>query len=297
MNFSFTGPQFLGLYMFLAVAANGLYRYLLWRREARPVVSITFAQDPYRIAFLRGGADWAIRVAIFSLVDRGLLEESKGLVRRARNAMSASAHRPLEQAILHQATEWTALTLCAKQANVRAAADAYGPELEKLGLVAGVACLYGRKRLRQVFLWSLFSISTLRIANALVHGRQNFGFLIILTVVALVSLAVAGRNRLTRHGIATLERLRVLFARVQRNAVRLKPGGQTNDAVLLVAIFGFSDLPAAFQVRYMQFFQSPELAISGRGGSSSSNSGGGCGSVGCGGSGCGGGCGGGGCGG
>lgn len=300
MNFSFTGPQFLALYTFLAIAANGLLRYLLSRSEARPVAPIRFAQDPCRIAYLRAGSDEAIRVALFSLVDRGLLEESKGSVRRAKHCIAANAHRPLEQAILSRATDWTTFTGISStgQAKVRAAAEAYSEGLEDEGLIAGRVCEQARSRLRQTFIWPLLAIAVLRIVNAITQGRYNIGFLIILTIAALIFLQMAGRNRLTQHGAATLSRLEVLFTRLRRNANRLQPGGQTTDAVLLFAIFGFGALPAVFQAYYVHLFPAPAPALSSSGNSSSSNSGGGCsGGSSCAGSGCGGGCGGGGCGG
>jgi len=302
MNFSFTGPQFLAFYTFLAVAANGLLRYLLSRSEARPVASIRFAQDQYRIAYLRAGSDEAIRVAMFSLVDRGLLEESKGSVRCAKHCTAANTHRPLEQAILNRAADWTTFTGISSigQANVRAAVETYREELEEEELIAGSACEHARSKLRQTFIWPLLAISVLRIVNAITQGRYNIGFLIILTVAALLFLQMAGRKRLTQHGAATLARLEVLFTRLRRNADRLQPGGQTTDAVLLFAIFGFGALPAVFQAHYVHLFPAPAPTLSSSGNSSSSGSGGGCSgssSSSCGGSGCGGGCGGGGCGG
>lgn len=295
MNFSFTGPQFLALYTLLAVAANGLLRYMLSRSEARPVGSISFAQDPYRIAYLRAGSDEAIRVAMFSLVDRGLLEESKGSVRRAKHCTAENAHRPLEQAILNCAADWTTFIdiSSAGQVNVRAAVDTYREELEEQELIAGSACEHARSRLRQTFIWSMLAISVLRIANAIAHGRYNIGFLIMLTVAALIFLEMAGRERLTQHGAATLARLEVLFNRLRSDANRLQPGGQTTDAVLLFAVFGVGALPAVFLALYIHLFPAPARGLSSSGNSDSSNSGGGC----SGGSGCGGGCGGGGCGG
>ena len=73
--FAWSGPEFLGFYLVLSIVVVGACflrtRVLSGRRSAPPLTRLT--SDPYGIAVLRGGAEEAVRMAIFNLVDRGIL--------------------------------------------------------------------------------------------------------------------------------------------------------------------------------------------------------------------------------
>ncbi|MCX6119623.1 MAG: hypothetical protein NT027_18960 [Proteobacteria bacterium] len=63
----------------------------------RPKIDLT---DPYKIAIIRGGILEGIRIAIFSLVDRSLLEYKNGKIKTPENLSSTIATRPVERKIL-----------------------------------------------------------------------------------------------------------------------------------------------------------------------------------------------------
>lgn len=289
-----SGPVFLIVYAALAIAANaGLRGYLRWRESSRPMAFMQFAQDPYRVAYLRNGAGEAARLAVFSLVDRGLLAEDEGKVQRTHAEASTHARRPIEKAVLSCCDNPLAFDCIEHRAGIQVACEAYEDELDKLGLVAGPRTLAARFVPFVATLAMVVGVALARIKWALDHGHQNILILVAFTVIAGIGLAAARRQRETGLGIVALNRLTVLFAMLKRNAADLVPGGKTNQAVLTAAIFGMGILPAA-QFPYLRRLFPPSRSRGGNGdgGGGDSGSGGSDGASGCGGGGCGGGCGG-----
>jgi uncharacterized protein (TIGR04222 family) len=107
----------------------------------------------------------------------------------------------------------------------------------------------------------LTGVAALKILIALQRGRTNIFFLILLAVFfVLVALRVHNPLR-TRRGDALLADLRNLFSSLKARARMLRPGGETADAALLMAVFGLAALPtAAFP--YAKRFQPKSTALS-----------------------------------
>lgn len=297
-----SGPEFLALYAALAVGANLLFRGVLTLRERdRRGVSTRFAQDPYRLAVLGGAPRDAISTAIFSLLDRGLLVANQAQLQRAAALDAPAGLREIERAIWDAAGVAMPYGTLARNAEVAASAGRYEAELIEQGLVASDACLAARRTLFMGFAGALIGLAALRMAQALVAGHTNLGFLVVLACVSVVMLYQATQDRLTAQGRATLRHMRRVFKRLHDKRATLRPGRASSDATLVVALFGLGVLPAtAFAFRDVVFpralirSRSPDNSSSSDGGSSDSDSSdssssdsGGCGSGGCGG--CGGG--------
>lgn len=285
MNVS--GPVFLLLYLLLAFAANVWLRRHFRGNETTGVQrKLDFAQDPYQIAYLRAGADEAIKVAVVSLVDRGLLEESNGdLLARGEDA-GEFARRPIEKAILKCFSTARKPAHAAIDARVKAACLGYETELQKHRLLAGAETYRQRFTAFAAIAAAMIGISVWRIAYALAHGRSNIWFLVILTIICTIALYAAYRKRITGMGEAALERLKILFASLKRRAAEIRPGGENQDVALLAALYGLAILPEANFPFIERLYPKPVKGGSGGDGGSSSDGGGGC-SGGCGG-GCGG---------
>ena len=285
-----SGPVFLLIYLLLVIAVN------LWLRRdqrqnelARSMRFMEIAKDPYQLACLRAGCDEAVRLCVFSLIDRGLLEEESGAVQRTRADGEAIARRPLEKAILLSCRQWTKIDSIQRARGVVAAAKACQTALEKQELLAGTQTRSARLLPFLGAFGLLIGVAIGRILWAFAHGRHNVGFLIILAIFGGIALIIAWRRRRTALGDSALDRLSSLFANLKNRADNLVPGGQDQDAVLTAALFGFSLLPAE-QFPYLdRVFPTPKTSgdSSSGGDSGSSDSGGGCGG-GCGGGGCGG---------
>ena len=83
--FDLRGPEFLVFYIILALSVVGLVVLLRHAFESGQAPKIDLG-DPYLIAYLRGGAQEAKRVALVTLIDRGLLILEGTQIRRAETA-------------------------------------------------------------------------------------------------------------------------------------------------------------------------------------------------------------------
>ena len=109
--FDLPGPSFLLFYVITSAAALSLLQLLIRALESKPMPRLG-TPDPYEVAYLRGGADEAIRVATLSLVDRGLLEVD-GANLKAVPGAGDRVRRSLERAVLSEfggpSPAWSAL--------------------------------------------------------------------------------------------------------------------------------------------------------------------------------------------
>jgi uncharacterized protein (TIGR04222 family) len=280
-----SGPVFLLVYAALAIAVNLWLRHDQRQREvAQPARFMEIAQDPYLVACLRDGAKAAVHLAVFSLIDRGLLEEAGGSVRRARADAESFARRPIEKAVLSCCTGWQEVAAVETKPGVTAACLAYQRELQKQQLLADADTFARRFYPFAATFALLIGVALARVMWAFAHGRHNIGFLLALALIGGIALLVVWRRRRTGLGDAALDRLKVLFANLKRRSADLVPGGESNDAVLTAALFGMAALPADNFPYVQRVFPQPKSSGDGGGGDggSSSDSGGGCGG-GCGG--------------
>jgi uncharacterized protein (TIGR04222 family) len=285
-----TGPQFLILYIVLAVAANLWLRwhYRVREREAQ-TSALSLTNDPYQIALLRGGPEEAIRVAVVTLLGRGLLTEEDGRLFAPRADATELVRHPLDRAILECFRVPAEAGQALASRGTRAACKSYEQALEKSQLLAGRKVRATRFSALVVALGLTLGVALVRIAYALSKGRTNVGFLIVLAIICAVALVVAYRKRLTALGADTLRGLERLYAGAKRRITQSVSISDGFEASLVAAVFGLAALPVG-QFPYLARVFPPPKSSSG-GGSDSGSSCSSCGSS-CGGGGCGGGCGG-----
>lgn len=93
--FDLRGPEFLSFYFCFSLVV--IFAVIVLRRIAEsgdaPKIDLG---DPYLIAYLRGGEDEALRVAVISLVDRGLLVMNDQFIRRADHVTDKMAKNQIE---------------------------------------------------------------------------------------------------------------------------------------------------------------------------------------------------------
>src|SRR5471032_1037206 len=138
--FAWSGPAFLGFYAALTLVILA-YCWLRtrWRgAEASPAkVRITeMTSDPYRIACLRDGEPETIRVAMFNLLDRGLLRFDGMTLATSRDDSPAFVRRGIDGAILEACRRPRWRNELMSYPTVRVAARAYCRELAAKGLLA-----------------------------------------------------------------------------------------------------------------------------------------------------------------
>ncbi|MCC6540314.1 MAG: TIGR04222 domain-containing membrane protein [Bryobacterales bacterium] len=289
--FLLRGPQFLLFYLFFTAAVLlVLWRVRRWI-EARRAGGHLAMTDPYLIAYLRGGRNEAIRVAVLGLIERGLLEvrnkielvaQAPGRIAPGTDLLEAEVLRFF--AIRKQAPDAFKQNSAAWESVLSARREA----LEKAGLVPGAEVRRVRWQLAMAGGGVLLGVSALKIALALSQGRSNIWFLVGLSAAAAIAaITVVFLGRRTPQGDTALEDVQSIFAGVKQR-VHLRPS--LDDLIMVAAVYGAMALPAT-SMAYMTDLYPRATAASGDSGSSGCGSS--CGSS-CGG---GGGCGGGGCGG
>jgi uncharacterized protein (TIGR04222 family) len=287
-----SGPQFLLFYIALGAVTLFLIR-LRWKvQESGSTKPLRLLTDPYEIAFLRAGSGETLRIAILSLVDRGLLQFSGDHVQVKNDAAIAHARRPIEKAILTKFLIPAPAYSAEQDTALQSACSEIHMSLTRNHLIAGDTVYASRSPLFFAGLLVLGGMATAKILVALQRGRTNIAFLVVLSALALYFLFKSYRAHRTGRGDRMLEDLQSLLKGLRARSAQIKTGGQTNEAALLAAVFGLSALPSQFALITDRIFPQPKKSHDTSGGHS-------CGSTvdsSCGSS-CGGGCGGGGCGG
>lgn len=289
--FDLKGEQFLAFYFVLGIVVNLLLRYLILQKERESPAAEYVCTDPYKLAALRAGACEALRITVFSLIDRGLLKASGSEVAAEKGAQEM-VRRPVEQAVISCFSAPRKVQEVFTEGMSLHAGEEFCRELAAEGLMADSSILLKRRSALLFALAVLIGTSATKIWVALSRGRHNIMFLVILTLMFAGWAISTWRRERTGAGDEVLRRARRKFKQLLERAESVRPGGVTNDASILAALFGLGTLPAGFFPYVPTLFPK---AVSASGDSSYS---GGCGDGGGSSSGCGGGgCGGGGCGG
>ena len=293
--FDLTGPEFLLFYVALSIfviIASISARWVLESSNA-PRIDVS---DPVLIAYLRGGHTEAMRVAVVSLIDRGLLEVNGTRLQTAKHAREESVRTPIDKALLRKFASPAKVTSIFNDSKLRSTCDEYEATLKRVRLLPDDFIRNMRGLIFSCVILILGGAGLIKVIVALSRGRTNVGFLIILTVVAIVIAAKLSFPRLTRSGKSMLEDLKTLYSGLRDRASTLRPGGTTLEPMMLAAVFGVGALAGENFAYTRSLFpralrESSTSTGSSCGSSCGTSCGSSCGSS-CGGGGCGGGCGG-----
>ncbi|WP_402718564.1 TIGR04222 domain-containing membrane protein [Janthinobacterium rivuli] len=296
--FDWSGPWFLLAYLIFGVLVYYLARELLIRMELRnPHAQLSLADDPYRIAFLRGGALEAVKIAAIVLVDRGLLRADGPLLETASADSLRFARHDIERDVLrlYLGRQGHSKEL-AVQAEMLPSCRAYQETLTQQELLVGPPLLRRRERITWAAHWLLLTVAAVKAVIAISRQHYNLLFLAVLLVIFLLMLRGLRTQATSWSAQRLLTDLRMLFGRLNMRSSRLNAGSSSADMALLAAIFGLGALPLSVYAYVAELYPVPRPQQGGSstssdsGDSSSGGDGGGssCGS-GCGG--CGGGCG------
>lgn len=283
--FDLRGPQFLLFYLLLAgmlLAAVSILRRRLeaqWAGGPMPVL-----HDPYAIAYLRGGKNELLRVAVISLVDRGLLHASSDNLATTPAGRATQVRKRIEEDLLRHCLVVRKPEELFRSDALDAGVLEYERVLAQHKLVADDEIRSTRNWLTTGAIAILLAVSLAKIAIALSRGRTNIAFLVLLTIFAVVFARKIGFPRQTVRGRQFLAELQNLFQSLRLRASQIRPGGANADLALAAAVFGV-DVLSQRDFAWTRDLHPPQASAS------SSSCGAGCGSS-CGGGGCGGGCGG-----
>lgn len=282
--------RFVAVYTGLAVVllATSWLAWLMSGRGARPAKLTELTADPYRIAFLRAGAEETLRIALFNLLDRGILQWDGSHVRTIRADALDSLRRPLDRLLVKVCKAPASEKDLRRNTAVRAALATYENELGARGLVSAGAEWTWRKVFGWLSVALLVGLIGARTAQEVARGLHDIGNFMVLATFVCALVAVAAHKRRTYAGGQMLDALRAMFERLKARAHAAQRGGGTNEALLIAATFNLYALPESVFPFIEQMFPKPKGGSVGIDGGS--DGGGGDGGS-CGG-GCGGGCGG-----
>lgn len=296
--FDLRGPQFLLFYVALSVLVIVVARWLRDQVESGPVPQVSL-DDPYFFAYLRGGMNEALRVAIVVLLDRGSLV-AEGVTVRKKDVDPGSIQHPVEREVLSFFSTPQAASDALKLGTLGSSTYTYEARAEELGLMPDEQGKRRRWVLFGIAAFGLGVVSLTKIGIALARGRTNILFLIILAgIVEFVLMKVVPAG-ITAKGKALLRDMRTLFGDLNNRRPLLQPGSGTKEVAWLVAVFGLIALPLGgfpdVKTLFPRSMRTSAFGFDTYGGSScgtvtSCGAASSCGS-GCGGGGCGGGCGG-----
>lgn len=282
--FALRGPNFLGLFLVLAVAVYLAVHLLIVTREAAQPAEPRI-RDPYAIAYLRGDVRELIRVVALSLCLRGLLRIRTTTFQTEREMEIDRVQVPIETVILRLCRTPCQPSALVQVPEFKTAVAEYERDLERRGLLADAAARSRRWPLVLLGSGLLVLIALIKIRVALSTGHSNILFLVLLTGVAVVVLLARAQFRRTYAGSTALRNLASLFASLRSRRAQRSPDA-VSEAALLAAVFGVYGVAALGNPAWAKMFPKPGSSNSG-----TSDSGSSCGSGGCGGGG-GGGCGG-----
>lgn len=287
--FDLYGPDFLAFYFGLSLVVI-LTAWMVRRGvESGPAPRIDLS-NPYLIAYLRGGANEALRLGVVSLVDRGLLAANNTTLARTPGTTERAARNRVEDALLRKFGTRSEAVSIFKDADLKAACAEYRQQLEQAGLLPDEQAKSGRWLRFGLGALLLGGVAGMKISIGLSRERP-VAFLVILGLIALGALAATSFPRLTPRGRAMLADVRTMYAGLRdQTSGRQQPAG-AGQMMMLAAVFGVAALaPTEYAYARTLFPQASSSGCGSSCGSSSScsSSGSDGGGSGCGGGGCGG---------
>jgi uncharacterized protein (TIGR04222 family) len=240
--FDYTGPEFLVFDLGLALLV--IIGLVLTRRysesAAAPKIDLS---DPYLIAYLRGGEPETLRVATFSLIDRGLLLVEENSLKRAEKASPDAVRRPIEKLLLEKFRVPQEAISIYDDTALKNACQPYEQALRAARLLPDESVNQARMIRLVIACFVLSAVALVKIVIALDRGRTNIGFLVALMIAANLIAVAISFPRLTEAGKAMIADVQNLYSGLKDRAFLLQPGGATIEPMMLAAAFGVAALP------------------------------------------------------
>jgi uncharacterized protein (TIGR04222 family) len=244
--FELRGPEFLLFYFCFGLAVIIAIVVLRRRAESGDAPRIDLG-DPYLIAYLRGGEDEALRLAVISLVDRGVLAMDGKFIRRADHVTSGMVKYPIEYEALRkfdatgeEASVFEAASVL-EDHSLKSALQPYRDKLERAGLMPDANVRRDRRMRLLLALMALGVVGVIKIQIGLSLGKP-VALLVVMMISAMVIAAAFSFPRLTALGKATLEDITNLYSGLRTRINSFSPGGASAELAMFAAVFGVAAL-------------------------------------------------------
>jgi uncharacterized protein (TIGR04222 family) len=289
------GAEFLAFYIALsAVVLLGFEAW--WEVSSRGGAPDELPADPYLLAYLRGGREEAVRVALLALIEQGAVTVDRTILAGVERD-PRFRRVPLESELLASLGRPRPFRGLVENGDGGPACAAYQAQLEAAGYVRSERAMAAGKAVHAALVTFLAAVAAVKLIVALSRGRTNVGFLVGL---AIVVLTIGARRRLsltTRRGRRALAAVQGLLRGARDRITSLGRGALADELLVVAGAFGLGVLPVVDFAFVTTLGARPPVPVSTADSSSGSSCGGGgssCSSGGssCGGGGCGGGCGG-----
>lgn len=241
--FLWSFPAFLAFYLLYGVALLVLQRRWIKRDgQAASVDLQQLASDPFRIAYLRGGAAETVKIATISLVDRGLLINKRSNVQiRDLDALKLAQH-PIEKDVLQHYLKMDSIFHMPTK-SMRAICDVYRDELTRQGLVITSQQKNKRRMQAAAVITCFLTVMLFKLAIDAERGNHNAELVVNFAIVFIIMAIVRARQQRTAAGDAALRDLNKQFGRLKARSHMLRPAVHNENVTLAAAIFGTEYLP------------------------------------------------------
>jgi uncharacterized protein (TIGR04222 family) len=235
------GPEFLAFYIALsAVVLLGFEAS--WFAAAKGGAPGKLPADPYLVAYLRGGREEAVRVALLALIEQGAVTV-EGNILSGVERDPRFRRVPLENELLGSLGRPRPFRGLIDNGDGGPACAAYQAQLEAAGYVRSERAMAAGKAIHAALVTFLAAVAAVKLIVALSRGRTNVGFLIGL---AIVVLTVGERRRLsltTRRGQRALAAVQGLLRGAKDRITSLGRGALADELLMVAGAFGLGVLP------------------------------------------------------
>lgn len=224
--------------LLLVLLIVGHRAWLRWRNrpDAESPRMPSPLTDPYAVAYLRGGADEAVRTAVFVLLYRGALKHLTKKNLQQVKGFNATGLQPLEAQVLTRFdTPRSTQGLLWESSWTRHLTDAYEARLRRAGLLNHRGPLAGR--VYRFLVISLLLVTIVRSVVSVQMGYTGFPLMIGATLIGWFFLRPMWRAQ-TPLGGRALEQQKQAHQRWMHSA------GNVNEATWVAAAFGVAALSA-----------------------------------------------------
>lgn len=243
--FNLKGPEFLLFYLILCSVVIVAMIYL--RRAAESVTPPRInLSDPYLIAYLRGGKNETLRIAVLSLIDRNLLTVNNQTIQTAENVTLDMVSVPLEKSMLKIFVKGYTATSIYTSPTLDEECAPYETQLERAGLLPSKQMKAQRRTRFAIAATIMLGIGVIRIVQSLAAGRFNLFYLIVMMVAATLIAKAYYAPRLTKSGKEFIEDVQSFYAHM--NYAKMNPqegSSSTGNMMLAAAVFGIGGLAFA----------------------------------------------------
>ena len=240
--FDLSGPEFLLLYFCFSLLVIFAIAILRRRAESGPAPKIDLG-DPYLIAYLRGGEHEALRVAVISLVDRGMLVMDDQIIRSADHVTDDMVKHPIEYEVLKKFGDPGEAPSIFKDDDLKSLIRPYRDKLERAGLMPDAAVRRDRLMRLLLALMALGVTGVIKIVIGISLGKP-VGFLVVMMFAAMVIAFFLSFPRLTARGKATLTDATNLYSGLRTRVNSFSPGSASAELAMFAAVFGVAALAA-----------------------------------------------------